>query len=173
MFSVHASPSPTEASYLLQHPDPSRIRARDGGADVRYAGRCFDSDVVLDTVSRYGPAVLACGDLNEARGWDGLAGHEGHTWGEEFFGRPDATGQLTGGAVQAARLVDVPLGPGRDEVVTRRAPGHPSLQLDHLLAGPGIAERVSAVIVHRAWTDSEATPSGLADHAPIRFTLSG
>ena len=90
----------------------------------------------------------------------------------EFFGVPDSEGQLVGGAVQAAQLVDVALGPGRAEVVTRRAPGHPPLQLDHLLAGPAVAERISAVNVHPAWSSGETFPRGLADHAPIRFTLS-
>ncbi len=172
ILSVHASPSPTSEEYLRHHPEPGRINARNGGADVRYAGQRFDSDVVLDTVSRYGPNVLACGDVNEARGWDAVPGHDGHTWGEDYFGLPDSTGQLVGGAVQAAQLVDVPLGLGSEEVVTRRAPGHPPLQLDHLLAGPGIATRISAVSVHPAWSTGDALPPGLADHAPIRFTLS-
>lgn len=132
----------------------------------------FDSDVVLDTVSRYGPGVLACGDLNESRGWDAAPGHDGHTWGADYFGRPDATGQMTGGAVQAAKLVDVPLGGHGREVVKRRAPGHPPLQLDHLLAGPDVARRITDVSVHPAWSGDGPLPSGLADHAPIRFTLS-
>lgn len=172
LFSVHASPAPTSGEYLRHHPDPGRLTARNGGTDARDAGKLFDSDVVLDTVSLYGPGVLACGDLNEARGWDDTPGHEGHTWGAEYFGRPDATGQVTGGAVQAAKLVDVPLGEHGREVVTRRAPGHPPLQLDHLLAGPHIARRVTDVSVHPAWSGDGPLPAGLADHAPIRFTLS-
>lgn len=123
VFSVHASPAPTSNEYLEHHPDPSRLHARNGGADTRHAGKLFDSDVILDTVSRYGPDVLACGDLNEARGWDDAPGHEGHTWCADYFGRPGAAGQLTGGAVQAAKLVDVPLGEHGREAVTRRAPG--------------------------------------------------
>lgn len=171
VFSVHASPSPTTNEYLSRHPAPGRLHARGGGADARYAGKLFDSDVVLDTVSQYGPDVLACGDLNEARGWDDAPGHDGHTWGKDYFGALDEAGQLTGGAVQAAQLVDVPLGTGTQEVVTRRAPGHPALQLDHLLAGPQIAERISDVTVDTAWADEGLLPPGLADHAPIWFTL--
>lgn len=171
LFSVHASPAPTSDEYLAHHPDSARIRPRSGGADRRYAGKRLDSDVVLDTVSRYGPNVLACGDLNEARGWDDVPGHEGHTWGEEYFGRRDTTGQMIDGAVQSARLIDVPLAEDAHEVVTRRAPGHPPLQLDHLLAGPEVAARITSVSVHAAWASEAPIPAGLADHAPIRFAL--
>lgn len=124
-----------------------------------------------NTVSRYGPSVLACRDLNEARGWDDAPGHDGHTWGAEYSGRPDAAGQLTGGAVQAATLVNVPLGEHGREFGTRRAPGHPPLQLDHLLAGPDVARRITDVSVRPAWSGDGPLPFGLADHAPIRFTL--
>ncbi len=96
VFSVHASPSPTSDEYLEHHPDPERLVARDGGAAARCAGQLSDSDVVLGTVIQYGPDVLACGDLNEARGWDTVPGHEGHTWGAEYFGGPDATGHPRG-----------------------------------------------------------------------------
>jgi endonuclease/exonuclease/phosphatase family metal-dependent hydrolase len=172
VFSVHASPSPTTAEYLSHHPAPGRLRPRDGGSDARYGGKLFDSDVVLDTVSQYGPDVLACGDLNEARGWDDTPGHEGHTWGREYFGKLDEAGRLSDGAVQVAQLVDVPLGNGTEEVVTRRAAGHPPLQLDHLLAGREMARRISDVTVHPAWAAEGPLPAGLADHAPIWFRLS-
>jgi|GEM_PF-5933819 len=79
---------------------------------------------------------------------------------------------MTGGAVQAAKLIDVPLSADGREVVTRRAPGHPPLQLDHLLAGQVVARHISDVRVHVAWASDGPLPVGLADHAPITFTLS-
>ena len=81
VLSVHAQPSSTSDDYLSHYPEPDRIGRRDGGKDPRHAGRRFDADVVLETVRRCGPDVLACGDLNEARGWDDAPGHQGQTWG--------------------------------------------------------------------------------------------
>src|SRR5690348_10633092 len=70
LLSAHASPNPTSREYLAHYPAPGTIRCRDGGQDPRHRGRLFDTDVVLETIARCGPHVIACGDLNEARGWD-------------------------------------------------------------------------------------------------------
>lgn len=126
---------------------------------------------MLETVRRCGPDVLACGDFNEARGWDDV--HTGHTWGAEYFGRPDDNGRLVDGAVQSAALVEVPLSADGTEVVTRRAPGHPPLQLDHVLAGRDVAALVRDARVDEDWTGSSPAVSGLADHGPISFVLGG
>ena len=171
LFSVHASPNPTTSEYLDRYPQPDRILRRGGGADPRYAGQLFDADVVLETVSRYGPAVLACGDLNEARGWDDE--HPGHTWGAEYFGTRDDEGELVGGSVQKRGLVDVPLSDDGSEVITRRAVGHPRLQLDHILTSPQVVGRIENVEVDPDWTAENEAARGLADHAPIRFALVG
>jgi hypothetical protein len=171
LLSVHASPNPTTPDYLRHHPDPQRLQHRAGGQDPRHRGKLFDSDVVLDTIAQYAPSVLACGDLNEALGWDEVDAHAGHTWGKEFFGdRVDGGGRING-AVQRLDLVAVPLDIEGLEVVTRRAPGHPALQLDHILTSSGVASRVRDINVHSAWQQETPAVPGLADHAPVRFCL--
>lgn len=171
LLSVHASPKPTTPGYLRHHPDPQRLQHRDGGQDPRHRGELFDADVVLDTVAQYVPSVLACGDLNEALGWDEVDAHAGHTWGKELFGVRMDDGGLIDGAVQRLGLVTVPLDVKGGEVVTRRAPGHPALQLDHILTGSAIAGRVRGIDVHSAWQQETPAVPGLADHAPVRVCL--
>jgi hypothetical protein len=173
VLSVHASPNPTTAEYLSHYPGADTILRRDGGDDPRHHGQLFDADVVLETVARYAPAVLACGDLNEARGWDDLPEHAGHTWGADYFGARNDDGQLAGGSVQARNLFDVPLSADGSEVITRRQQGHPSLQLDHILTSPQLAGQIRGVEVDPNWNSNTETAAGLADHAPIRFTLIG
>jgi hypothetical protein len=168
LLSVHAQPSPTTKEYLDSYPRAESVTRRDGGADARYKKQLFDADVVLETIARQAPNVLACGDLNEARGWDDV--HSGHTWGEEFFGRMEE-GVLVSGVVQAKQLVEVPLSDSGEEVVTRRAPGHPPLQLDHILTSGSVAPRISDVRVDHAWTQKRNAADGLADHAPIWFRI--
>ena len=78
---------------------------------------------------------------------------------------------LAGGAVQRLNLVTVPLGADGAEVVTRRAPGHPPLQLDHIVTSSELAGRVGDIEVHPAWQNEAPAVAGLADHAPVLFTL--
>lgn len=163
VLSVHAQPARADESYLAAYPQREDLVARSGGNDRRDGGHLFDADVVLKTIERRGPGVLACGDLNEARGWDGV--HDGHTWGAEYFGRPGPHG-LVDGRVQQAGLLWVGLGEGTEEVVTRSALGHPSLQLDHVIAGPEVASRITSPRV-----DGVAQERRISDHAPIWFDL--
>lgn len=165
LFSVHASPNPTEDKYLADHPERDRLRPRSGGHDAKDGGKLFDADVCLDTVSHYGP-VLAAGDWNEARGWDDS--HQGHTWGEEFFGTL-VEGGLENGRVQTAGLAWVPLSADGSEQVTRVAPNHPPLQLDHVLVSTELAGRVRELARDEAWVTSPGAMPGLADHCPLRF----
>lgn len=171
VLSVHASPNPTTEQYLADYPNRERIRRRDGGADPRHRGQLFDSDVVLETIARSGPAVLACGDLNEARGWDELPQHAGQTWGADFFGTPDPGGALAGGSIQTLGLLDIALSDDGSEVITRRSPGHPSLQLDHIITTPALRDQIRNIAVDPDWTAQTPRAVGLADHAPIRFRL--
>ena len=171
VLSVHASPNPASDEHVAVYPAREAIRRRDGGADPRHRGLLFDADVVLETIARAGPAVLACGDLNEARGWDDLPQHTGHTWGAEFFGTRTPDGQLIGGSIPALGLVEVALSDDGSEVVTRRKPGHPWLQLDHIITTAPLATLIHDIAVDPAWTAGTREAAGLADHAPIRFTL--
>ncbi|MCW2672987.1 MAG: endonuclease/exonuclease/phosphatase family protein [Frankiales bacterium] len=164
LMSVHASPRPTTDEYLAHHPDRTRLLPRVGN-DAKFGGMLFDSDVVLDTVGQHAP-VVACGDLNEARGWDELPGKEGQTWGTEFFGST-----ADGGRVGEHGLLDVPLSDDGREVVTRRKEGHPALQLDHILVSKDLRANVRNAHVDPAWTAANGEVVGLADHAPLWFEL--
>jgi hypothetical protein len=170
LLSLHAQPERTTKAYLECYPDAGNVVRRDGGADPRYRGELFDADVVLETVARQAPNVLACGDLSEARGWDDVPAHAGQTWGREFFGGV-VNGEVVEGRVRTKGLVDVALSATGEEVVTRRAPGHPSLQLDHILTSASMTRRIHSVDVDQAWRSGEPSASGLADHAPVRFVL--
>jgi len=170
VFSVHASPHPTISEYLAHHPQADRLKPRRGGDDPRYGGRLFDADVVLDTIGQH-PPVLACGDLNEARGWDQLPDKAGQTWGQEYFGAPNSDNHLVGGRVHTYGLTEIPLSASGEEVVSRVRQGHPELQLDHILISTAAARQVRDVHVDPAWAASPGTVAGLADHAPIWFTL--
>jgi hypothetical protein len=173
LLSVHAQPAATTHEYLRHYPDSDAVHRRDGGNDPRWRGQLFDADVVIETISRAGPLVLACGDLNEARGWDDVPGHEGHTWGTELFGSSSGTSPATHGVLHEKGLVDIPLTVTGEEAVTRRAPGHPSLQLDHIVAPRELAQHVRDGSLDKAWTEPVlGVQTGLADHAPIWFTLS-
>jgi hypothetical protein len=58
------------------------------------------------------------------------------------------------------------------EVVTRREPRDPSLKLDRILTRGSIDELVRDVRIEGQWNElSAAADAGLADHAPIWFTL--
>ena len=73
--------------------------------------------------------------------------------------------------VQTLGLIDA-LSEDGTEVITRRSPGHPSLQLDHIITTPALLNQIRNVAVDPDWTAQSPHAVGLADHAPIRFTLS-
>jgi len=125
--------------------------------------------VVLDTIGQQ-PRVLACGDLNEAGGWDQLPDKAGQTWGQEYFGAPNSDKHLVGGRVQTYGLSEICLSASGEEVVTRVRQGHPELQLDHILIS-NAARQARDVRVDPAWAASPGAVADLADHTPIWFTL--
>jgi endonuclease/exonuclease/phosphatase family metal-dependent hydrolase len=147
--SVHGSPSRLLESDLARwegpHPEP-----RVGGG--RNANTLWDADYVLDTLARLqagGYSLLACGDLNEARGWD--VEHEGETWGSEYF-------QL----VERKGLVDCLYQHWYEERPTRG-----DYQIDHTFASPNVASLVASPEVIPTY----ARVSDPSDHKPITFTL--
>jgi hypothetical protein len=82
--SMHASPKTVPPGVLDRYPG-SPPPPRRGGTGTRHGGRLLCSDLPLHAPSEAatrGP-VLAAGDLNEARRWDGV--NAGDTWGAEFF----------------------------------------------------------------------------------------
>jgi hypothetical protein len=165
--SVHASP---------QRADPGaygwtgqEVTSRHGGGDLRYApNELWDSDLLLWTLRElnswtkrqaWGPphgALIAAGDLNEARDFDlGADGQRLGTWGDEYFARLRAAG----------------LGSWLHDRWGEERPTHGRLQLDHVLASPGAMgwlDSERAPHLDRAW-DSD-TP-GLGDHTPVWFAL--
>src|SRR4029077_18173266 len=86
-----------------------------------------------------------------------------------MFGYPDpVTGERVGGLMQRKGIVDVSLGSDAAEVVTRRKPGDPPLQLDRIVTRGGVELLVRDIALDAQWEDpDEAAMAGLADHAPI------
>lgn len=142
--SVHASPTrPTIDQRSLWPDDLVEPSPRPTGN-----GELWDSDYVLATLAHHalaGRHVLAAGDFNEARAWDG--DHPG-AWGAEYFE-----------AAQLAGLVDVTF---RHWGKTERAT-HGPYQDDHIFATAAVDDLITRTDVER--------DAGESDHHPVAFVL--
>jgi endonuclease/exonuclease/phosphatase family metal-dependent hydrolase len=153
VISVHASPNLVSSNDLRRWQD-DLPECRTGPTGLRYELRY--SDLVLHSIGRCGQEgpTLAAGDFNESR-------HYQQPFGVQFFERAGRMG-----------LVDVTFSRWGQETPTRRHPGHPELQVDHVFATPGVdALVVDSPEVDADWS-SEDNRASRSDHAPVWFTLS-
>ena len=149
LVSVHASPNPsTDADKRRWSGQPPAER-RGGG---RNAGALWDVDFVVETLRLLAcdQDVLAVGDFNESRRWDTT--HPGETWGAEFFE-----------SVGTAGFVDCLERLWGEERATRG-----DHQIDHVLATPAVAERVTFAAVSEPSSVPGVEPS---DHRPVEFEV--